>query len=102
MARSSHWETIAFFLINKVTNGQNKIFYRSKLMSPDNLNFAVELLKLADHKEKPVAPEQTLQKTIQNLRDKGYIDFLRRGEYKLTINGYNEMTRIVRSSESKK
>ena len=39
------------------------------------------------HKKDPGSLENTLQRTIQNLRDKGYIDFLGSGEYHLTVKG---------------
>jgi predicted transcriptional regulator len=43
------------------------------------------------HKERPEQPAATLDRTIQNLRNKGYIEFIARGEYKLTEKGFNTM-----------
>ena len=82
---NSNWETMAFLVIYSILQGRNKVFDRSQLMSPDNLDAAIQFLKHLGHKEKPDAPEQTLQKTIQNLRDKGFIDFIGQGNYKLKI-----------------
>lgn len=56
-----------------------------------DIDWAVKLLGVLGHKERPEQPEATLRRTIQNLRDKGYIEFLGRGEYKLTENGLKRM-----------
>ncbi|MDA8091135.1 MAG: hypothetical protein M0Z61_13065 [Nitrospiraceae bacterium] len=82
----SHWEEMAFLLIGTIAN-KNSYFSRSKLMTPKNLNIAIIILRKLGHKENPEHPEETLQRTIQNLRDKGYIEFLGRGEYRLTEKG---------------
>ena len=94
--RNSNWETIAYLIIYGVTQGENKIFERAQIMSPDTLDLSIKFLKDIGHKENPTSPEQTLQRTLQNLRDKGFIDFLdKRGSYKLTRRGYNEMLSVV-------
>ena len=83
----SNWECVAFCLIREILVGRNVYFSRSELMSYSNLDLAIKLLALLGHKAKPKHPEETLQRTIQNLRDKGFIDFLGQGEYKLTRSG---------------
>ncbi len=40
------------------------------------------------HKKMPKHPEETLQRTMQNMRDKNWIKFLGKGEYELTDEGY--------------
>lgn len=90
------WETMAFLCINKLIGEDNREFYRSQLMSADMLNFAVKLTGALGHKENPQKPEETLQRTIQNMRDKKYITFLERGKYRLTMEGYNEMLKTVK------
>ena len=91
----SNWETIAFLIMNKITNGNQIVFYRKNLMS--NIDFAINFSPILGHKKNPEHPEETLQRTIQNLRDKGYIEFLGNGKYKLSMDGYNKMLEEVNS-----
>lgn len=92
----SNWTTIAFLLINRTLGGEDRAFSRPQLMSTDNLSDAVIFLMLLGHKEKPTRPDASLQKTIQILRDQGYIEFRGRGEYKLTEPGYNKMLDVIK------
>ncbi|MCR4291251.1 MAG: hypothetical protein NUV76_00070 [Candidatus Kuenenia sp.] len=91
----SNWETIAFLIINKITNGNQNVFYRKSLMS--NIDLAINFSHILGHKKNPEHPEETLQKTIQDLRDKGFIEFLGNGKYILSKDGYNKMTEDVNS-----
>lgn len=91
----SNWETIAFLIINKITDGNQSVFYRKSLMS--NIDLAIDFSHILGHKRKPEHPEETLQKTIQNLRDKGFIEFLGNGKYRLSGDGYNKMIEEVNS-----
>ena len=84
----SNWEIVAFIIIDKLIVGNNRHFRRSEIMTMDNLRLAEILTAALGHKRKPKHPEETLQKTLQNLRDKGFIDFLGNGEYKLTDTGF--------------
>ncbi|MBI4844159.1 MAG: hypothetical protein HY809_07550 [Nitrospirae bacterium] len=95
IAEKSNWETIAFLVINDMLGGSNRVFARSQLMSANNLQTAIDWSIALGHKEKPEKPEETLQKTIQNMRDKDYIKFLGRGDYKLTLIGLNKMKEVV-------
>ena len=91
----SNWETIAFLIINKITNGNQNVFYRTSLMS--NIDLAIDFSHILGHKKNPEHPEETLQKTIQNLRDKGFIEFLGNGEYILSKDCYNKMLEEINS-----
>ncbi|MDA8172207.1 MAG: hypothetical protein M0Z48_10335 [Nitrospiraceae bacterium] len=96
LIKKSNWETVAFLLINKILGRRNFPFERPGLMSAANLQAAVIFLMLLGHKENPTHPEQSLQSTIQKMRDKGYIEFCDgRGKYKLTEVGYNEMCAVI-------
>ena len=97
IAGGSNWETIAFLLINQIVIREYHFFFRSQLMSSDNIDLATEFSALLGHKKNPAHPEETLQRTIQNLRDKGFINFLGQGEYKLTTDGYYKMLATVES-----
>jgi len=90
----SNWELIAFIIINKLIVGNNRYFRRSEIMTMDNLRLAEILTAALGHKKKPKHPEETLQRTLQNLRNKGFIDFLGNGEYKLTDTGF-ETAKII-------
>lgn|GEM_PF-4239044 len=85
----SNWEGVAFMLTQKATAGKFPTFIRSEFMSTNNLKFAINLLQVVGHKHRPTQPEATLQRTIQNLRDHGYITFYGNGEYELTQEGIN-------------
>jgi hypothetical protein len=87
----SNWENMAFYLIEKNLNG-SEIVYRRDIFSNDDLYyFSDEFGPLLGHKKKPIHPEETLQRTIQNLRDKGFLNFLGQGEYQLTTQGRSQL-----------
>jgi DNA-binding PadR family transcriptional regulator len=87
----SNWETILYYLINKTAKVKGPYIYRTELMKMENLELARQLSEPFGHKKDPKAIEQTLQKTLQNMRDKGNIEFLGQGEYRLTEEGLNRM-----------
>ena len=90
----SNWEIVTFIIIDKLIVGNNRYFSRSEIMTMDNIKLAEILTAALGHKIKPKHPEETIQRTLQNLRDKGFIDFLGNGEYKLTDTGF-ETTKIM-------
>ena len=98
----ANWEIIAFFIINKLLVGNNSFFSRSELMTQKHLDLAVNFSRILKHKKDPQRPEETLQRTIQNLRDKGLIEFLGRGEYKLTEDGVKFAVEIEKRYPSRK
>lgn len=93
--RKSNWETVAFLIIHKFLRVTGKKFYRIELMRAENIDNAVDWLKQLNHKKYPKHPEETLQRTIQNLRDKGFIVFHGQGEYELTKAGVEECRRVA-------
>ena len=86
---TSNWETIAFLSIRHILGANRPYFSATTLMK--DIDADVKVLAGLRHKERPQQPEATLRRTLQNLRDKGYIEFLGRGEYKLTENGLKRM-----------
>ena len=90
----SNWEIIVFIIISKLIVGNNLYFRRSEIMTSDNIKLAEMLSTALGHKIKPRHPEETMQRTLQNMRDKAFIKFLGRGEYQLTNDGFNSM-RII-------
>ena len=62
-----------------------------------SIDLAIDFSHILGHKKNPEHPEETLQKTIQNLRNKGFIEFLGNGKYILSEDGYNKMTEEVNS-----
>jgi hypothetical protein len=94
----SNWEIAAFLTIKHILVGKILRFSRSELMNFSNLENAQKLLIFFGHKENPQKLESTMQRTIQNLRIKGYISFIDRGEYKLTSKGENALNSL--SSDS--
>ena len=89
-------------LINKLLVGNNPYFSRSEFMTQKNLDFAVKLSRVLNHKKNPQHPDKTLQRTIQNLRDQGFIEFLGQGEYKLSKEGIKFALLIERKYPGKK
>lgn len=82
-----NWQLIAFALIYRVLRGKGSTFYRTELFSTRNLDFAVDWSRKLGHKKNPEHPDKTLQRTLQNMRDKNFVQFLGQGEYKLTPEG---------------
>ena len=93
--RDSNWETVAFLIIHEFVRTAGKHFFRSDLMKTENIGKAVKWLQYLNHKKFPTHPEETFQKTIQNLRDKGFIIFHGQGEYELTKLGIEECRRVA-------
>ncbi len=93
--RNSNWETVAFLLIYDFFKNHRKRFNRSELMRTENIDKAVKWLQHLNHKKYPEHPEETLQRTIQNLRDKDFIIFHGQGEYELTKPGIEECQRVA-------
>lgn len=83
-----NWEMIAFIIIHKLLVGKNRHVSRSEIMTSENLFLAEFVTSALGHKKKPKCAQETLQRTLQNMRDKGFIDFLGNGEYKITDMGY--------------
>lgn len=90
----STWEIIAFIILDHLATAKNHVVSRSEIMTIQNLTLAEKVTKALGHKSNPKHPDKTLQRTLQNMRDKGYIDFLDWGEYQLTEKGA-EIARII-------
>lgn len=88
----TNWEFVSLCLVKRLIVGRCYNFSRSELMSDKNVKDAINFLALFGHKKKPRKPQETIQKTIQSLRDRGYIDFRGDGEYNLTKTGYNAVS----------
>ena len=91
---NSNWEVIIFYLIQPFVNETKRHFSRNRMLG-NKYDKIYIILALLGHKKKPANIEQTIQKTLQNMRDKGWIKFLRAysGEYELTNEGYEEFKR---------
>jgi hypothetical protein len=68
-----NWEMMAFVIINKLLVGNNRRISRSEIMTIENLSLAEFITGALGHKKKPKNVEETLQRTLQNMRDKGFI-----------------------------
>ena len=97
ISRKSNWETIAFLLIDLVVSSNQRVFYRQKLFNKQEFDDYVRWLGLLGHNANSPTPEKTLDATIQKLRNKGFVDFLEPGEYRLTDKGYEEMLKTKES-----
>jgi DNA-binding PadR family transcriptional regulator len=93
--RKSNWETVAFLLFYDFLITTGKKFTRSALMRSDNIDKVVKWLTRLNHKAHPEHPEQSLQRKIQDLRNKGFIVFHGNGEYELTDDGVAECHRVA-------
>jgi hypothetical protein len=90
----SNWELVVFYLISPFVSETKRRFSRNRILG-SNYDEIYIILAFLGHKKKPTSIEQTIQKTLQNMRDKGWIEFLRAysGEYELTNLGYEELKR---------
>jgi hypothetical protein len=57
---------------------------RSDHISYDRISIAEMMVPILDHKKNQRYPENTIQRTTQNLRDGGNIDFAGHGRYRMT------------------
>ena len=87
-----NWQLMAFKIINRVYMGKGTSFYREEIMK--DIDEALDWLIQYGHKERPKQPEATLQRTLQNMRDKGWIDFLGEGKYRLTEEGEKMLEKL--------
>ena len=86
----SNWEFVAWYLIDPCITEKKWNFTRTQIMR-SNYEEVYDALIVLGHKTRPQHPEKTIQKTLQNMRDKNWITFLGQGDYKLTVEGYNEL-----------
>lgn len=86
----SNWEFVVWYLVEPCVTENHLDFTRSEILRK-NYDDVYQLLKVFGHKKSPQHIEQTIQKTLQNMRDKGWILFLGQGDYKLTDKGYKEL-----------
>lgn len=88
----SNWETILFLIINTMTiQGKVRSFCRTQLLRSKNVDAAIMFSKILGHKARPEHPEETIQGTLQKMRDKGFILFKGNGYYELTPFGFLKM-----------
>jgi hypothetical protein len=76
VAVNSNWEFVAFYLIEPFITERNRQFKRTQVVNERTLGNALLFLDVLGHKKQPEHPEKTLQKTLQNMRDKGWIKFV--------------------------
>jgi len=86
----SNWEFVAWFLIDQCITGRDRSFTRAQIMRR-NYDEIYDVLIILGHKKRPQHMEETIQKTLQNMRDKNWILFLGQGDYRLTNEGYSEL-----------
>jgi DNA-binding PadR family transcriptional regulator len=87
---TSNWEFVAWFLIDPCVTEKDRSFTRAQIMRSDYEEI-YDLLIILGHKKHPQHPEETIQKTLQNMRDKGWITFIGQGDYRLTTEGYDQL-----------
>lgn len=87
----SNWEFAAFYLIDPFVGESSRRFFRTQVFNSELIeNEVLELLTgVLGHKKNPRNPHETLQRTLQNMRDKGWVSFLdNMGNYELTDQGW--------------
>jgi hypothetical protein len=91
----SNWEVVIFYLIQPFVNETKRHFSRSRMLGRNYDKIYIILAALLGHKKHPTSVEQTIQGTLQTMRNKGWIKFLRAysGEYELTDQGFKELNR---------
>lgn len=98
----SNWDLFIFTFLREILAGNPKrVFYRKELMSNKYLLKAEEMSKAQGHKKDAQKIEQTMQKTLQTMRDKvdgSWVEFSvggHRGQYKLTPLGVKTMNAML-------
>ena len=86
----SNWEFVTWYLIDQCITENNRSFTRTQLFRR-NYEEIYDILILLGHKKHPQHMEETIQRTLQNMRDKDWIIFLGQGDYRLTNEGYGEL-----------
>ena len=93
----SNWETIVFLYLNDFLGGENRVILRKQFLSPENVDSMVKWAERLGHKKHPKSPTETLQRRIEDMKAKGYMDFVPySGEWKLTKKGYERMLETVK------
>jgi len=101
IAGSSNWVTMVFLLIYKQTcEGKVSQFSRTQLLNPSNIKLITDFSILIGHKHSPEHIEETIQRTLQDLRDEGSIIFWGNGEYEITSQGIRIMQEKRELAES--
>lgn len=91
----SNWEIVAFYLIEPFVSDTRRRFSRQQMLR--GLDDIIPLLHLFGHKKSPNHPEETLQKTLQNMRDKKWLKMLGggyTGQYELSDEGYIKLQSV--------
>lgn len=86
----SNWEFVAWYLIDSCVSEKHRDFTRAQVMRK-NYEEIYQILLILGHKKRPQHTEETLQRTLQNMRDKNWIEFMGQGDYKVTESGYQEL-----------
>ena len=91
----SNWEFAAFYLIEPFVDATNRKLFRTQMFKDQVIDEMLELLiNVLKHKKNPQHPRETLQRTLQNMRDKGWVQFLdNRGNYELTDKGWEILSK---------
>jgi hypothetical protein len=89
----SNWQFVVFNLIEPLVSENNRYFSSSQIIwSAEEIHL---LLAIRGHEERPKNPERILAKTLQNMRNKNWINFVNyRGEYELRDEGYKILFKI--------
>lgn len=88
----SNWEFVTWYLINPTISETSRNISRSQILRR-NYELVYNILIILGHKKRPEHMEETIQKTLQNMRDKNWITFVGQGEYRITEDGYTELLR---------
>ena len=94
----SNWEIVAFYLIRPFVSEKRRQFSRQTIMR--GLGDIIPMLTLFGHKKNPNHPEETLQRTLQNMRDKKWLIMHGGGQYELTEEGYKILHSIEEHLDS--
>lgn len=92
----SNWEAVAFYLIDPLVNERRRTFSRTEFLKHNLEMDVMKLLGFMGHKKNQKEIINTLQGTLQKMRNKGWIKFLTHygGEYELTDEGYKILLEI--------
>jgi hypothetical protein len=83
-----NWELLVWSLVEPHITEKCHRFSSAQIIR-EKYESIYQTLKVLGHKKAPKAPEATMRRTLENMRDKGWVKFYGQGEYELTDDGYN-------------
>ncbi len=91
---NSNWEAAIFCIVNEIADNKG-YFSRQEMITSHYKDMALAFSLIHLQKKNPKHIEETIQRSLQNMRDKDFVNFLGDGQYRLTEAGKIEMKKSL-------